>query len=345
MSALRFLLFPFSILYGIGILIRNFFYSYGIIMPKKTGIATISVGNLSTGGTGKTPFTESLIIMLQQVCNIAVISRGYGRKTMGFQWVETDSPSWQVGDEILQLKQKFPEITMAVCERRIEAARMIEEGGMANLIILDDAYQHREIHRNINILLTTFRKPYFRDFLLPMGDLREFRVGKVRADVIVITKCPPGTSRKSLARMIRKMRTRTDQLVTFAISSYGEPKDLITGQPADVSPYKKLLLVTGIADSRDLREHLRTWNVEIEKLRYRDHAKYSADRVKNIVHKWSALNAKMPTCVITTPKDAVKIREHSETLGDCPVFTVDYKLELPEVNAFKRMVLPRVMEW
>ena len=344
MSLLRFLLFPFTIPYGIAVLIRDFIFSSGIILPKDTSIPTISIGNLSAGGTGKTPFTETCIRILDDLFTIAIISRGYGRKTLGFQWVERDSPSWQVGDEMLQLKRKFPYLTMAVCESRIEAARIIEKENLANLIILDDAYQHRQIDRIVNIMLTTYQKPYYKDFLLPMGNLREFRYAKVRADIIVVTKCPPGTTRKSLAKMMRRFRTVTRQLVLHAISTYDDARELFTDKVSDLSPYKRVLLVTGIASNRELKKHILEMGVELEVMSFRDHARYSERRVDKILEKWHALNQISPTCIITTPKDAVKLREHEEDLQNIPIHYIDYSLELEDVHAFKRYVLPRVFD-
>ena len=169
---------------------RNAFFDLRILPSYLPKIKTIAIGNLSTGGTGKTPFVEMLIRELSDKHKIAVLSRGYGRNSKGFKWVEVNSNAFEVGDEALQVKTNFPEITVAVCEKRADGIKIIErDKGDINLILLDDAFQHRYVTAQLYILLSSYNKPFYGDYILPMGNLREWRNASKRADFIVITKC------------------------------------------------------------------------------------------------------------------------------------------------------------
>ena len=185
-------LFPFSIFYGIVLAIRNFLYNQGVFSSYKPAIPCIIVGNLSMGGTGKSPHVEFLIDRLSKQYRLAVVSRGYGRKTKGYIELLERSNAADVGDEPLQMKQKFPEIAFAVCENRAEAIKKLQlKYPDLSLILLDDAMQHRRISGAFVILLSMFQKPFFRDWVVPSGSLREFGfLGKKRADLCVFTKCP-----------------------------------------------------------------------------------------------------------------------------------------------------------
>lgn len=170
---------------------RNWCYDKGILRTTSFEIPIVSVGNLAVGGSGKTPLVEHLISTLQEDYNIAVLSRGYGRKTKGFRWVETQHPALATGDEPLQIKTKFSNIWVAVCEDRVEGIkRILTEQPMVNLVLLDDAFQHRAITPLSQLVLSTYDQPYFQDFLLPVGRLRESRKGIKRANALIFTKCP-----------------------------------------------------------------------------------------------------------------------------------------------------------
>ncbi|MCL4153106.1 UNVERIFIED_CONTAM: hypothetical protein GTU68_053341, partial [Idotea baltica] len=171
------------------------FYDSGILKSTSFNVPVISVGNLSVGGAGKTPHVEYLIMLLQDYLNVAVLSRGYKRKSKGFRWVNRKDQVTQTGDEPLQFKRKFPETAVAVCEsRNIGIPMMLQGKKDIQTILLDDAFQHRSVVPGLNILLTTYDEPYTRDYLLPSGRLREFRSSAKRADVIIVTKCPDDIS-------------------------------------------------------------------------------------------------------------------------------------------------------
>lgn len=185
------MLSPFSAIYWLVTSLRNWCYDIGIFKSTSFDIPIISVGNLAVGGSGKTPMVEYLIRELKGEYNIATLSRGYGRKTKGFLWVESDLSSSETGDEPLQIKTKFQNSAVAVCEDRVAGVtRILKEKPETNLILLDDAFQHRAIKPSIQILLSTYDSPYFQDYLMPVGRLRESRRGAKRADATVYTKCP-----------------------------------------------------------------------------------------------------------------------------------------------------------
>jgi tetraacyldisaccharide 4'-kinase len=192
MQFLRYILLPFSFFYGSIMWVRNMLFNLGIKQIEKVDATVVSVGNLSVGGTGKTPHVDWIVTKLKNEIPTAILSRGYGRKSKGFVLVTKHSPAERVGDEALFYKRKHKEdIEVAVSEKRVEGAeKLLILKAKLKLIVLDDAYQHRYIHRDVNILLTDYNRPYYKDFVLPSGRLREFRSGKNRADVVIVTKCP-----------------------------------------------------------------------------------------------------------------------------------------------------------
>ncbi len=202
---LRILLLPISLLYGLGTTIRVFLYETSSKKSVSFDIPIISVGNLSTGGTGKSPHVEYLIMLLRPYLNVATLSRGYGRKSKGFRVVTPEDTAETVGDEPLQFKRKFQDVLVTVGEERTMAIPQIM--GHANnvqVILLDDAYQHLAVNPGLNILLTDYKRPFFKDFLLPSGNLREWPSGKKRADIIVVTKCPEEVTESNRAYFIKK---------------------------------------------------------------------------------------------------------------------------------------------
>src|SRR5690606_12215617 len=214
MKLLRKILFPFSLLYGGITAQRNWFYDIGLLISKAYDFPVICVGNLSTGGTGKSPMIEFLISFLKDEHKIAVLSRGYKRKTTGFREVLKTSMVEEVGDEPLQFKQKFPEVTVAVCEDRQTGIEKLQK--TAEVILLDDAFQHRKVKASLNILLTSFDKLYSNDCMLPAGNLREPKFGAKRADIIVVTKCPENIENTKMEAIKRRLKPKPHQEIYFS---------------------------------------------------------------------------------------------------------------------------------
>lgn len=212
---LKLLLFPFALLYGGLVTLRNLFYSVGLLKGSSFSLPVISVGNLTVGGTGKTPHTEYLIRLLKDYLYLAVLSRGYKRKTTGYLEVSGNHNALNVGDEPLQFKRKYPEVTVAVAESRSLAIPLVlRSHPEINVVILDDGFQHREVEPGMNILLTEYSRLYTRDFFLPVGRLREWRDEAKRADLIVVTKCPVSITTQEM-EAIRREVVRHDQQQVF----------------------------------------------------------------------------------------------------------------------------------
>ncbi len=307
MSNLKFLLIPFSLFYGVILLLRVGFYKFGFFPFFKPPIPTIIVGNLSMGGTGKTPHVEFLIRAMQNQYKIAVLSRGYGRATKGFRQVQLNSPTSDVGDEPKQIKQKFPDIPFAVCEKRkVGIQELLKLYPDLQLIILDDAMQHLAVSVGFTLMLSEFKRPFFKDWLVPMGRLREFAwSGKKRADVCVYTKCP------------EIIDSQTEQIYAHAFSSekptyfsrfvYGDWK-MISKKEAPTL-VKQVILVTGIANPQPLVNSLKS-NFAVELMSFADHHAYDEKDIDRIHHIFANFDAST-TVVLTTEKDAVKLGEMS----------------------------------
>ena len=223
MKLLRLLLFPISILYGLGVILRNLAYDFGIFKACKFQLPVISVGNLSVGGSGKSPMTEYLVRLLKDKYKIATLSRGYGRKTSGFRTVDTDSSSFDSGDEPLQFKRKFADVTVAVCENRVKGIQQLERNH--ELIIMDDAFQHRAVKPGLSILLFEYSSLLQNQWLLPSGNLREPLWAINRADILVVSKCPEKMSREQQDALANRFKTKR---LFFSFLKYGHLKSFLS---------------------------------------------------------------------------------------------------------------------
>ncbi|MGV6829596.1 MAG: tetraacyldisaccharide 4'-kinase [Flavobacteriales bacterium] len=298
MKFIRKLLFPFSLLYGIVTALRNFYYDAGILKSQGYEVPIISVGNLSTGGTGKSPMIEFLISFLTEEYTIAVLSRGYKRKTKGFQEVFVNSIVEDVGDEPLQFKKKFPQIKVVVCEDRREGISKLLSS--AEVILLDDAFQHRKVKAQISILLTTFNNLYYNDRMLPTGNLREYASGAKRADFIVVTKCPEKVSYAKLQEIEYRIQLKSHQKLYFSRIGYdsnifGISETLSLSYLND----KFFSLVTGIADAKPLLNFLNGKGFSFEHLHFSDHHHFSDAEIEIFKQK---------EIILTTEKDFVRIQ-------------------------------------
>jgi len=248
MGLFRILLFPISIIYGLITFLRNKLYDSNILKVTSYNLPIISVGNLSMGGTGKTPHIEYLIRLLIEDYTIATLSRGYGRKTKGFFKADSLTNAADIGDEPMQFHQKFPKVCVAVDNNRVEGVNeILASETVPELILLDDAFQHRSIKPGFQVLLTPFNDLYADDWVVPTGRLREYSCGKSRADVVVVTKCPENVSHKKVAEINKKLKIESNQELFFSRIIYGS---VVFGWDKildfdDLLEYK-VLLVTGI---------------------------------------------------------------------------------------------------
>ncbi len=316
---LKFLLYPFSFLYGIVVYFRNRFYDLNLIKSKEFDVPVISIGNITVGGTGKTPHVEYLVELLKDKFEVATLSRGYKRKTKGFKQVDVNSEVSEVGDEPLQIKKKFPEITVSVCENRVEGAEKLlaaPENKSPDVILLDDAFQHRRITAGINILLIDYNRPIKEDKLLPAGRLRESVSQMKRANIIIFTKCPPREVTPIMRRILQKeVKLKPYQELFFTSFEYGKIKPVFSGSELKSDFYKKqthaILIVTGIAFPKLIPEHLKQFASETDFIQFPDHHYYSAGDIQLIMSKFEKIDSNQKI-IVTTEKDAVRFNEVSD---------------------------------
>ncbi len=310
MGFFRLFLLPFAILYGIVIWCRNFLFDIGVLPSKKHPIPIISVGNLRTGGTGKTPHAEYLINLLRDEYRIAVISRGYKRKTRGFLVAGPGTTFKDIGDEPMQIHKKFPDIIVAVHERRNKGIREVMRAYPdVNLIILDDAFQHRYVKPGLNLLLTGYYMPFFKDYLLPVGCLRESKKRARRADALIVTKTPCTFS--PLDRRFFQQKLTPYKLNTVFFSTFRYKKLVSLTRETDVEPpgkIKSIFLLTGIANPTALEEHLKTKCKDLFVYKYKDHHQFNAKNLKKIrAHFEKTIS--YSKIIVTTEKDAMRLQD------------------------------------
>ena len=322
LRGLRLLLFPVSLIAGIYITLRNLVYDRGWLKSTTFNMPIICVGNLSMGGTGKSPMTEYLLRLLAPHFNMAVLSRGYKRKTNGYLLAGQTTTALEIGDEPMQFHKKFPEVAVAVGEARIEAIpQLLHDRPDTRAIILDDAFQHRAIKAGLNIVLTDYSNPYWHDTYLPTGELRDNRKSATRANIIIVTKCPHDLSDTIRTNYIRRIRPRPGQKVFFTSIEYGKPYHIISAQETELSMDMELLLVCGIANPVPLKNHIEA-AVEfyIEK-NYNDHHIFSIDDWNEIVEKFNGLEGNRKI-ILTTEKDAVRLEKFGSLMQQIPLYVM-----------------------
>lgn len=301
----------------------------------------ICVGNLSMGGTGKTPHTEYLMRLLKDKYKVAEVSRGFGRKEHTFRIADKDATALNLGDEPLQYYLKFKdEITVAVEANRVHGVMDVcRERPETNLILLDDAYQHRAIYAGFNILLTSHDDPFYSDFMVPVGNLREFRGGKKRADVVVVTKCPD-FEKIQKAEIASKLKLKDNQKLFFSRIKYGSIVSLNDASSLDSQQGNQIILVTGIANSKALVDHLSQNNEILHHFEYRDHHSFSASDLTEI-HNLFDKFASPQTIIMTTEKDAMRLKnkEFEKTLKTCPWYYQSIEIELDRPAEFDKLIL------
>lgn len=301
MIFLKIILFPISLIYGCVTAVRNFCYSKGLFKSYEITGKSIIIGNLSMGGTGKSPHTLFLWSLLKDKNDISILSRGYGRTTKGLLEVTTVHDSTQVGDEPLMFKKRVGEESLVVvAEERKIGVDFIRSKKPNSIILLDDAFQHRKVKAGFSILLTDFNKPYFSDCVVPSGTLREWKNGKQRANCIVVTKCP--NELDSNTKLVYKQKLGFDSgKIFFSQIVYG---DLIPFG-ATIPTFSKILLVTGIANPKPLEQHLKRF-YEVESLVFSDHHQFTKEDLQKIHSKFDTFTLDQ-AIIVTTEKDFVRL--------------------------------------
>ena len=335
MNLFRYFLFPFSFLYYIITLIRNLFFDWGIITSQKLQEPSICIGNLSVGGSGKTPMTIYLSNLLKNDFQVQILSRGYGRKTSGYKEVTLDSTSDDVGDEPLLYKNRFKtEITVAVAEKRsLGANELLKIQTKNSILLLDDAFQHRSVNAGFSILLTPFQQIFSSDFLLPVGNLREARCGAKRADCIVITKCPESIEAAHKNRIIECMQ-KYSKPIFFSSIEYGE----LISFGAKRTSFETVLLVCGIAQPETLIIELRK-KYKVEVLLFADHHNFDSSDIKEIHRKFDTF-ALENTAIITTEKDYVRLQTKltADELETYPWYYLPIELKIENEDEFNLLI-------
>ncbi|MFK5958737.1 MAG: tetraacyldisaccharide 4'-kinase [Lutibacter sp.] len=307
MNFLRKIVYPFSLLYGLITNIRNYLYNNNILKSTKFKTPIIVVGNLSVGGTGKTPQIEYLIRLLQDNYKVAVLSRGYKRKSKGFIIADENSSSEIIGDEPFQYYKKFLNIIVCVDVDRTNAIQQLEALDNApEIILLDDAFQHRKVSVGLNIVLTSYNDLYVDDIMLPTGNLRENKSGANRAQIVIVTKCPSTISDKEQLEIAKKLKLTQKQSLFFSTIEYN--KELQGNLTINLTQFKnkELVLVTGIANPKPLVDYLKSMNIHLQHLNFPDHHNFSKNDINEIKLAVEKINSNNKI-VLTTEKDYVRI--------------------------------------
>jgi tetraacyldisaccharide 4'-kinase len=310
-------------------------YYSGILKSEKIPKKSICVGNLSIGGTGKTPHVSYLSDWLSKSLETAILSRGYGRKTRGFLLVNSKNIASEVGDEPLFYANQFQEkLHVAVCEKRAIGVQQIQTLFPKNeLIILDDAFQHRAVIAGLNILITDFSKPFSDDYLMPVGTLRESKSGRSRADIIVVSKTPNNCSEATKNQIVEKLKFNPN-LIFFSHIKYAEIRPF----GKQIHSYSKVLLVTGIANPKPLLEHL-SKKYEVEQLTFGDHHAFSKADIQRIHQKFDTF-ANEETIILTTEKDYMRLKDFPSdwNLKNYPWYFQPIAIEIEKEEKFKNLI-------
>ena len=344
-------LLPLSWVYGLVTLFRNMLFETGILKSKSFAVPVISVGNITIGGTGKTPHVEYLIRLLKENHRVAVLSRGYKRKSHGFLIAKESSSARDIGDEPFQMKQKYPNVIVAVDKKRVHGIESLNrQMPDIDVILLDDAFQHRYVKPGINILLVDYHRLIIYDELLPAGRLREPLKGKDRADIVIITKCPNGLKPMDYRVLTKAMDLYPYQQIFFTALEYGRLIPMLKGQGKQLSledlNEHNVLLLTGIASPRQMKEDIEPFAAHLSTLSFPDHHDFSQKDTERINSAFAALTS--PKCIVTTEKDAARIVA-TEGLSDevkknIYILPVQVKFMLDQEEKFNENILSYVLK-
>lgn len=313
-----FLLYPFSLVYGLVVYIRNFLFDYQIIKSSEFNIPIICVGNITAGGTGKTPHVEYLIRLLKYEFNVACLSRGYKRKTHQYILADQASTTEEIGDEARQIKKKFPDIHVAVDRKRVNGViQLMKDVQDLDVILLDDAYQHRYVRTGLSILLIDYNRPLSKDHLLPAGHLREHPFEKKRANIILVTKCPERMKPIDRRLVVKELTLFPFQHLYFTYLKDEPPKPvfktiqkvLTREEIKNLKP--QILMISGIVNPRSFKKFIRNYSTHITELIYPDHHSFTKKDIDIITSRFNAIvgNEKI---IFTTEKDAMRLEKFSD---------------------------------
>lgn len=346
MAFSKVLLFPLSIIYGSIVGIRNTLFHMGILKSKRFSVPVLCVGNITVGGTGKTPHSEMIIASLKTKFRVACLSRGYKRKTSGFILANEHSTAREIGDEPMQIKKKFPDIIVACDSNRVRGIeKLLALPYPPQVIILDDAFQHRYVQADKNIVLADYNRPVYQDTLLPAGRLRENIGALKRADYIIVTKCPKDIQPIERRILSKHLKIKPYQQLFFTTMEYGSIHKL-SSKAKDARPNKEcaILCVTGIARPEPFVEYLKGFTPNITEQHYPDHHHFNEKDIQQIEKAFEALKGR-EKYIFTTEKDAVRLagcdlpkelKTHIYYIPIVPVFIQNEHLLLNELSEYVR---------
>ena len=344
---MRILLLPISLLYHIVLTIRHKLYDWHILRTTRFEKPVICVGNLNLGGTGKTPHTEYLVNLLKDNYRVATLSRGYGRKTKGFKQAESTSTYEDLGDEPLQYFRKFPEIQVAVDEDRVDGVRkLLRSPYYPEVILLDDAFQHRSIKAGLNILLTEYQHLYCDDFLVPAGTLRDVKSAAKHADLIVVSKSPKELDDAAKTAIVAKLKPLEYQKVYFSYLEYAPLQPLNEAAKAvSIEDPDIVLAFCGIANPKPFVEELKRQYETVDFLQFADHHTYTEDDIKTILKRFENLNSEKKI-IVTTEKDAARLTNSPYLcqFERAPLYDLPVSVRFHEEEMFNKTILNYVRQ-
>ena len=327
------LLFPLTMWYAVGVWFRNLLFDLGIKRQVSPSITTIGVGNICAGGAGKTPHVEYLLRLLSDQYPTALLSRGYHRKSHGFVLDDGSHSASRLGDEPAMVATKFPNVQVAVCEKRVTGVeKLLQQPKPPKVIVLDDVYQHRYIKPTINILLTEYGKPYSNDHILPFGNLREGRRARYRANIVVVTKSPQSLNPVDKHNIVNRLKLKPFQKVFFSYIHYCDPLPLTGSAPLPLQTVESVLLVTGIADPEPMRQYVSRF-CEVSTIHFADHHRFTAADIRRIRRAYVQINSARKL-ILTTEKDAARLRElvDHEVMSGLPIYYLPIEVRIHQNN-------------
>ncbi|MES2850123.1 MAG: tetraacyldisaccharide 4'-kinase [Bacteroidota bacterium] len=338
---------PLSFLYGGIIWLRNWLFDKNIFKSHPFNFPLICVGNLAVGGTGKTPMVEYLIRLLKNDFKTATLSRGYKRKTKGFGIANENTTALEIGDEPMQFHKKFTDVTVAVGEERLVAIpQLLQDRPETEVIILDDAFQHRSVKAGLNILLTECKDLYTRDLLLPSGNLRDIKYSAKRAQIIIVTKCKADLTNAEKEAIINELNPAPGQTVYFTAIQYSQPYHLFSKREINFTHGADILLVCGIANPGPLKEYLSSNVHSYDMLRYPDHHIFDSDDLKEIKKQFEKIRSS-EKLILTTEKDGVRMQKFENELTDFPLYIlpIRHSFLFNEEEKFNKQVIDFVSSY
>jgi tetraacyldisaccharide 4'-kinase len=344
---IRILLFPLSLIYALIVKVRNWFFDRRILPSASFNLPVICVGNLAVGGTGKSPMVEWMVAGLRDRFAIAILSRGYKRKTRGYALAGETSSALDIGDEPMQFYHKFPDVAVAVGEERMVAIpQLLHDRPGTQAIILDDAFQHRAVKAGLNILLTDYSNLFTRDWWLPSGDLRDAPSSYRRADIIVVTKCREDLTDDGRREIAAEIRPLSHQRIFYTAIRYDHPYHITRRTPAVIDDRVEVLLVTGIANPAPLKQWLNDRSRTYYELAYSDHHIYSIDDLQAILRRFNSITA-TDKLILTTEKDAVRLIKFRQELEAWPfyVLPITPRFLFGEEAGFKDIIIKFITEF